>query len=89
MDAAFWLLVVVGAFAWAVYRVARGFVAGGPVEPGEDEPKPAPELDVCDRCGRKVAALEYHRNRCQGSSRPFKHSEVVKTFRRRERKDRT
>jgi len=89
MEDAFWVLVMIAAFVWAVYQVVKGFADGEPGELGEDQAKPAPELEVCDRCGRKVAALEYHQRRCKGSSRPWKHSEVVKAFKRRERKDRT
>jgi hypothetical protein len=71
-----------------LYFGFRGLAGEGARGDEEEAPKPPPELEECERCGRKAADLSYHRRRCKGSSRPFKHSEIVRGFKRRERKDR-
>ena len=84
----FWGLVVLGGVVALLYYGFRGLVGEHASGEEEEAPKPPVELEVCERCGRKAADLSYHRRRCKGTSRPFHHSEIVRGFKRRERKDR-
>ena len=63
---AFWALVTGLAMVALFYFAWRG------LEPGERRSEPAeePELEACPRCGRKTAALEYHRRHCLGRPNP-------------------
>jgi len=83
-DDVFWALVVAVGAAAMVYFAFRV-----PPDEEEDAPAPPPELLECERCGRLVADLGYHRRRCLGRPGRFRYSEHVKPFRPRDRRDKT
>ncbi len=86
-DDIFWALVVAAALAAMIFFAFR--TPGSVEEHPDDAPPVLPELEECDRCGRKVLDLGYHRRRCLGRPSRFRHSQHSKPFRPRDRRDKT
>ena len=74
---AFWAFVTGLAMVALFYFSWRG-LRDGEVE-REPEEADEPQLDACPRCGRKTAALEYHRRHCLGRPNPAM-SPVVRRY---------